>query len=59
MHSSTNAATTPAPPPERDSPTPASESHAEQALDEALKESFPASDPIAIATPKPVGKTPA
>ncbi|WP_454774410.1 hypothetical protein [Janthinobacterium tructae] len=59
MHSSTNAATTPAPPPERDSPTPASESHAEQALDEALKESFPASDPIAIAIPKPVSKTPA
>ncbi|HEU4815959.1 hypothetical protein [Janthinobacterium sp.] len=59
MHSSTNAATTPAPPPERDSPTPASESHAEQALDEALKESFPASDPIAIATPKPVNKAPA
>ena len=52
MHSSTNAATTPAPPPERDSPTPASESHAEEALDEALKESFPASDPIAIAIPK-------
>lgn len=59
MHSSTNAATAPAPPPERDSPTPAGESHAEQALDEALKESFPASDPIAIATPKPVSKTPA
>ncbi|PLY40436.1 hypothetical protein CSZ94_21035 [Janthinobacterium sp. ROICE36] len=59
MHSSTNAATTPTPPPERDSPTPASESHAEQALDEALKESFPASDPIAIATPKPASKPPA
>ena len=59
MHSSTNAATTPTPPPERDSPTPASESHAEQALDEALKESFPASDPIAIATPKPASKAPA
>ena len=59
MHSSTNAATTPAPPPERDSPTPASESHAEEALDEALKESFPASDPIAVAIPKPVSKTPA
>ncbi len=55
MHPSTNAATAPAPPPERDSPTPASESHAEQALDEALKESFPASDPIAIATAKPSG----
>ena len=59
MHSSTNAATTPAPPPERDSPTPASESHAEEALDEVLKESFPASDPIAVAIPKPVSKTPA
>ena len=59
MHSSTNAATAPAPPPERDSPTPANESHAEEVLDEALKESFPASDPIAIATPKPAGKTPA
>ena len=59
MQSSTNAATAPAPPPERDSPTPASESHAEQALDEALKESFPASDPIAIATPKPASKAPA
>ncbi|PHV32674.1 hypothetical protein CSQ94_15015 [Janthinobacterium sp. BJB312] len=58
MHSSTNAATAPAPPPERDSPTPANEGHAEEALDEALKESFPASDPIAIATPKPAGKTP-
>ncbi|MNM02051.1 hypothetical protein D3C81_119970 [compost metagenome] len=56
MHSSTNAATAPAPPPERDSPTPASESHAEEILDEALKESFPASDPIAIAIPKPAGK---
>ncbi|APA69014.1 hypothetical protein [Janthinobacterium sp. 1_2014MBL_MicDiv] len=59
MQSSTNAATTPAPPPERDSPTPARESHAEEALDEALKESFPASDPIAIAVPKPSNKAPA
>jgi hypothetical protein len=59
MHSSTNAATTPAPPPERDSPTPAGESHTEEALDEALKESFPASDPIAVAVPKPSPKTPA
>lgn len=59
MHSSTNAATAPTPPPERDSPTPVSESHAEEALDEALKESFPASDPIAIAVPKPSNKTPA
>ncbi|MDN2712119.1 hypothetical protein O0880_22080 [Janthinobacterium sp. SUN118] len=59
MQSSTNAATTPTPPPERDSPTPARESHAEEALDEALKESFPASDPIAIAVPKPSNKAPA
>ena len=59
MHSSTNAATTPAPPPERDSPTPASESHAEEILDEALKESFPASDPIAVSLPKPSRATPA
>lgn len=58
MHSSTNAATAPTPPPERDSPTPANESHAEEVLDEALKESFPASDPIAIATPKPGARTP-
>ena len=29
------------------------EAHIEQALDEALKESFPSSDPVAIAVPKP------
>lgn len=29
------------------------ESHIDQALDEALKESFPSSDPVAIAVPKP------
>jgi hypothetical protein len=33
--------------------TPACESHDERALDEALAESFPSSDPIAIAIPKP------
>ncbi|WP_300758716.1 hypothetical protein [Janthinobacterium sp.] len=57
MNSASNAAATPSPPPERDSPTPARESHAEEALDEALKESFPASDPIAVSTPKPGGKS--
>jgi len=57
MNSATNAAATPSPPPERDSPTPARESHAEEALDEALKESFPASDPIAVSTPKLPGKS--
>jgi len=35
-------------PEERDSRTPASEDHEEEVLDEALDESFPASDPIAI-----------
>jgi len=34
----------PIPPP----PTAPSDQHEEQALDEALKESFPASDPIAV-----------
>lgn len=56
INPSTNAAATPSPPPERDSPTPVREGHAEEALDEALKESFPASDPIAVSTPKPGGK---
>ncbi|UUZ48585.1 hypothetical protein LP420_38770 [Massilia sp. B-10] len=32
--------------------TPDGESHAEHALDEALAESFPASDPVAIAVPR-------
>ena len=34
--------------------TPDGESHAEHALDEALAESFPASDPVAIAVPEPL-----
>ena len=29
------------------------EAHIDQALDEALKESFPSSDPVAISVPKP------
>ncbi len=33
--------------------TPTSEDHAEHALDEALAESFPSSDPIAVSIPKP------
>ncbi|QJE02469.1 hypothetical protein HH212_22625 [Massilia forsythiae] len=33
--------------------TPDCESHAEHALDEALADSFPSSDPVAIAIPKP------
>lgn len=33
--------------------TPMSEDHAEHALDEALAESFPASDPVAVSIPKP------
>lgn len=33
--------------------TPTSEDHAEHALDEALAESFPASDPVAVSIPKP------
>lgn len=36
--------------------TPDDESHAEHALDEALAESFPASDPVAIAVPEPLRK---
>lgn len=33
--------------------TPTSEDHAEHALDEALAESFPSSDPVAVSIPKP------
>jgi hypothetical protein len=33
--------------------TPTSEDHAENALDEALAESFPSSDPVAVSIPKP------
>lgn len=33
--------------------TPTSEGHAEHALDEALAESFPSSDPVAVSVPKP------
>lgn len=31
----------------------AGEAHIDEALDEALKESFPSSDPVAISVPKP------
>jgi len=34
-------------------PAPASAAHVEAALDEALEESFPASDPVAISDGKP------
>ncbi|MDQ2988694.1 MAG: hypothetical protein M3R60_06290 [Pseudomonadota bacterium] len=33
--------------------TPTAEGHSEHALDEALAESFPSSDPIAVSIPKP------
>jgi hypothetical protein len=33
--------------------TPRQEDHAEHALNEALAESFPASDPVAVSIPKP------
>jgi len=33
--------------------TPSPEDHAEHALDEALAESFPSSDPVAVSIPKP------
>jgi len=33
--------------------TPTSEDHAEHALDVALAESFPSSDPVAVSIPKP------
>lgn len=33
--------------------TPRSEDHAEHALDEALAEIFPTSDPVAVSIPKP------
>lgn len=33
--------------------TPTWEDHAEHALDEALGESFPSSDPVAVSIPKP------
>ncbi|MEO7493412.1 MAG: hypothetical protein ABIV04_00575 [Massilia sp.] len=33
--------------------TPKSEDHAEHALDEALAESFPSSDPVAVSIPNP------
>lgn len=39
--------------PESDPPAKDDETHTDKALDEALKESFPASDPVAIAVPKP------
>ena len=35
--------------------TPASEDHAEHVLDEALAESFPSSDPVAVSIPNPSG----
>lgn len=33
--------------------TPRPEDHAEHALDEALAETFPSSDPVAVSIPKP------
>jgi hypothetical protein len=37
--------------------TPDGESQTEHALDEALAESFPASDPVAIAVPRPLNSS--
>ena len=46
-------------PPVKDIPTePGSPEHVEDTLDEALEESFPASDPVAISDGSPPRRTP-